>query len=181
MQSHHLERGLFVVGNRHCGESTQLRSMFKDVRLGTGGDIPKDRKLADFHRLTNDRFLYLRLSSPHELKETLGGFLKKRENKIAAAHSELGTRWNFACAVQLDASNNMPDAIEICKIFVGHFQPERTRVSFLSPDRKGDFLAAKDILRGARRLRQIPSIEACWIDARNSTANGLILADFFNF
>jgi hypothetical protein len=65
MQRHHLERVLFVVGNRHCGKSTQLRSMFKDVRLSTAGSIPKDRKLADFHRLTNDRFLYLRLSSPH--------------------------------------------------------------------------------------------------------------------
>jgi hypothetical protein len=37
MQSQHLERVVFVVGNRHCGESTQLRSMFKDVRLGREG------------------------------------------------------------------------------------------------------------------------------------------------
>jgi hypothetical protein len=181
MQSHHLERVLFVVGNRHCGKSTQLRSMFKNVRLGTGGGIPKNRKLDDFHRLTNDRFLYLRLSSPHELKETLRGFLKKTENKIEAADSELGTRWNFASALQLDASNNMPDAIESCKAFVEHFNPERTRVIFLSPDRKGDFLPEKGILRDARRLRRIPSVEVCWIDARNSTANGLFLADFLNF
>jgi len=75
MQRHYLERVLFVVGNRHCGKSTQLRSMFRDVRLVRTVAFPKDRKLADLHRLTNDRFLYLRLSSPHELKETPQGFL----------------------------------------------------------------------------------------------------------
>ena len=172
MQRHHLERVLFVVGNRHSGKSTQLRSLFQDVRLGTRGSIPKDRKLADFHRLTNDCFVYLRLSSPHELKETPRGFLEKTENKIKAANAELGTRWNFASALQLDASNNMPDAIETCKVFVEHFNPERTRVILL---------ADKVILRSARRLLGIPSVEVCWIDARNSTANGLFLADFFNF
>jgi hypothetical protein len=149
----HLERVLFVVGNRHRGKSTQLRSMFRDVRLGTGGSIPKDRKLADVHRLTNDRFLYLRPSSPPELKETTRGFPKKTENKIKAANSELGTRWNLASALQLDASNNMPDAVETCAAFVEHFNPQRTCVFFLNPDRKGDFLPEKDVLRSARGLR----------------------------
>jgi hypothetical protein len=69
MNDRYLERVLFVVGNRHTGKSTQLR-MFLDVRLGRNGQIPTERKPDDFHRLTNDRFLYLRLSSPHELKET---------------------------------------------------------------------------------------------------------------
>jgi hypothetical protein len=88
MQRHHLERVLIVAGNRHCGKSTQLSSMFRDIRLATRGSIPKDRKLADFYRLTNDRFLYLRLSSPHELKETPRGFLKKAQNKIKVANPE---------------------------------------------------------------------------------------------
>ena len=51
MKDHCLERVLFVVGTRHSGKSTQLRSMFRDVRFGTGGIIPKQRKLDDFYRL----------------------------------------------------------------------------------------------------------------------------------
>ncbi len=91
MQRHHLERVLFVVGNRHCGKSTRLRSMFKDVRLSTAGSIPKDRKLVDFHRLTNDRFLYLRLSSPHELKGTPTQI--SQENREQNKDCEFGI-WN---------------------------------------------------------------------------------------
>jgi hypothetical protein len=68
MSDRHLERVLFLIDGRHCGKSTQLRSIFLDVRLGTDGVIPRKRKLKDFHRLTNDRFLYLRLSSPQDLK-----------------------------------------------------------------------------------------------------------------
>jgi hypothetical protein len=181
MQKHHLERVLFIVGNRHCGKSTQLRSMFRDVRLGTAGRIPIERKLDDFHRLTNDRFLYLRLSSPHELNESPRGFLAKTEDKIRAAHLELGTRWNFASALQANASKKMPDAVETCSTFVEHFHPERTRVAVLNPDRKGNFLAANGTLRDAHRLRHIPSVEVCRIDARDGKANGLLLADFFNF
>jgi hypothetical protein len=48
MQKHYLERVLFIVGNRHCGKSTQPRSMFRDVRLGTAGRIPIERKFDDF-------------------------------------------------------------------------------------------------------------------------------------
>jgi len=30
-------------------------------------------------------------------------------------------------------------------------------------------------------LREIPSVEICWIDARDRRVNGLLLADFFDF
>ena len=67
-----------------------LLEVVENSRLAsTRGSIPKDRKLADFHRPTNDRFLYLQLSSPRELKETPRVFLRKTENKIKAANSEL--------------------------------------------------------------------------------------------
>jgi hypothetical protein len=89
MSDKHLERVLFVVARRHCGKSTPLRSMFRDVRQGTAGEIPKDRKLKDFHRLMNERFLYLRLSSPHELKESPRVFLRKTKAKIDAAEPAL--------------------------------------------------------------------------------------------
>jgi hypothetical protein len=181
MTTHHLERALFVVAGRHRGKSTQLRGMFLDARLGNDGVIPRERKLKDFHRLTNERFLYLRLSSPHELKESLKEFLRKTRDKVEGAKTEWGRRWNFACALQTDASNKMPDVVESVKLFVHHFEPERVRVVFLNPDRNNDFLPEDVVLRLSRRLRRIPSVEVCWIDARGARANGLMLADFFAF
>ena len=124
MKDKYLERALFVVAGRHCGKSTQLRSMFRDVRLGTKGEIPKNRKLKDFHRLTNERFLYLRLSSPHELKESPRDFLRKTEFKINSAEPDWGKRWNFACALQAQAANKMPDVVETVQSFVEYFEPE---------------------------------------------------------
>jgi hypothetical protein len=65
MPRYHFERALFVVGEPNSGKSNQLRSMFRDVRLGTRGDIPTARKLDEVYRLSNERSLYLRLTSPH--------------------------------------------------------------------------------------------------------------------
>jgi len=180
MNDRYLERALFVVGNRHTDKSTQLRSMFLDVRLGSNGQIPTERKPEDFHRLTNDRFLYLRLSSPHELEETLPGFLRKTKDKIDKAKTRFGRRWNFASALQAQAVNNMPDVVETCEGFVDRFKPEPVRVIFLNPNRKDEFLDEKEVLGNARRLRRIP-VEVCWINAQDVAANGLFLADFFAF
>jgi len=144
MTRHHLERVLFVVAGRHCGKSTQLRSMFRDARLGNRSEIPSERKLKDFHRLTNERFLYLRVSSPHELKESSKEFLRKTREKVEDAPVALGRRWNFACALQVGASNKMPDFVESVKLFVDYFEPERARVVFLSPDRNGEVLPNGD-------------------------------------
>jgi hypothetical protein len=41
MQRHHLERVLFVVGNRHSGKSTQLRSLFQDFAWARVAAFPK--------------------------------------------------------------------------------------------------------------------------------------------
>src|ERR1700722_3314484 len=67
MASYYFERALFFVGESHSGKSNQLRSMFRDVRLGTGGDIPTGTRLDEVYRLSNERSLYLRLTSPHEV------------------------------------------------------------------------------------------------------------------
>jgi hypothetical protein len=133
--------------------------MFLDVRLGNGGMIPTDRKLRDLHRLTNERFLYLRLSSPHELKESPREFLRKTRDKVEGAKAEWGRRWNFACPLQTDAFNKMPDAVESVKLFVDYFAPERARVVFLSPDRNGNLFLEEAALRLSRRLRGISSVE----------------------
>ncbi|HEY4932145.1 MAG TPA: hypothetical protein VII23_11280 [Terriglobales bacterium] len=190
MPSYHFERALFVVGEPNSGKSNQLRSMFRDVRLGTAGIIPRDNKIPDFYRLSNDRCLYLRLTSPHEMGETIRrkqhgqdaptNFLQKTADKIIANTSRLGRRWNFASALQPNAAKNMPNVVEVCSAFVRYFNPERVRVVFLSPDWHGESLQQEysSLVPG---LRKFPSVEVCWIDAGSRTANGLLLADFFDF
>jgi hypothetical protein len=73
------------------------------------------------YRLSNERCLYLRMTSPHEVGEYVdarsGGkgaanFLDKTEEKITANTPNLGKRWNFACPLQPNAANRMPDLVE---------------------------------------------------------------------
>jgi hypothetical protein len=74
----------------------------------------------------------------------------------------------------------MPDVDVTVEAFVRRFGPERTRVMFLSPDRHGTSL--QDVhLPLIIGLRSIPSVEVAWIDARDRTPNGLLLADVFDF
>jgi hypothetical protein len=106
--------------------------------------------------------------------------LDKTENKIASNTPRLGKRWNFACALQPNAAGNMPDVVATVRAFVRRFNPERTRLLFLSPDRHGTRLQKAHLLL-VSRLRAIPTVEVAWIDARRRTANGLLIADFFDF
>ena len=69
--SRYVERALFLIGNQNTGKSTQLRSMFLDWRLSMQGQIPTSHNLADSYQLSNERWLYLRLTSPHEADEAL--------------------------------------------------------------------------------------------------------------
>jgi hypothetical protein len=74
----------------------------------------------------------------------------------------------------------MPDVVETVRAFVSRFDPERTRVLFLSPDRHGELLQER-YLPFVSALRAIPSVESAWIDARERTPNGLLIAEFFDF
>jgi hypothetical protein len=162
--------------------------MFRDVRLGTERIIPASRNLTDLYRLSNERCLYLRLTSPHEVGEWLitnprdenENFLDKTEEKIRGSTPSFGRRWNFACPLQPQLHRNMPDVAVTVSEFVARFDPERTRVLFLSPDRHGQLLQQQHLPLVAR-LRGIPSVEIGWIDARERTQNGLFVADFFDF
>jgi hypothetical protein len=188
MAAHYFERALFIVGEQNSGKSTQLRSMFRDARLGTDGVIPSAANLREMYRLSNERSLYIRLSSPHERKEYIGrrpnegadNFLDKTAEKIAAGTPHAGKRWNFACPLQPHSANYMPNVVETVRAFVGRFDPERTRVLFLSPDRHGDLLQGGH-LPLVDSLRLIPSVEVAWVDARERTLNGLLIADVFEF
>jgi hypothetical protein len=188
MGSYYFERALFIVGEQNSGKSAQLRSMFRDARLGYEGKIPAAANLRDMYRLSNERCLYIRLTSPHEMGEYVGraarypeemeNFLDKTQGKLAA--SAVGRRWNFACPLQPHAAKQMPDVAETVRAFVSRFDPERTRVLFLSPDRHGELLQ-KGHLPFVAALGAIPSVEIAWIDARERTANGLLIAEFFDF
>ena len=173
------ERALFVVAPQDSGKSTQLRSMFLDRRLGTGGEVPSSadkRKLADNYHISNERRLHLRLTSPHEYHETPKEFTDKLRNKTVSG------RWCYAGPFQPDAFNQMPDVIDSVKHFIHEFEPERVRVVFLSPNRHGamldSFLPGRDL---SHELLQISTVEVACVDARQRQSNGLFLADFFDF
>jgi hypothetical protein len=190
MTAYHFERALFIVGHPNSGKSNQLRSMFRDVRLGTQGDIPGGKRLDEVYRLSNERSLYLRLTSPHEAKEHIGrkpgrrnestNFLEKTAEKIEENTPQFGKRWCFAGALQPRAGQHMPDVVATCRAFLQYFEPERTRIAFLSPDRHGVSLQAEH-MDLVDKLQGISSVEVCWIDARDRRVNGLLLADFFDF
>lgn len=174
-----LERALFVVAPQDSGKSTTLRSMFLDRRLGTEGVPPLSSaqpRLTEVYHLSNERRLYLRLTSPHEYDETIKEFQEKTRNKMGAG------RWCYVGPFQPDAFKKMPDVIKSIESFIRAFAPERVRVAFLSPNRHGqtigNFLPGRDL---AQELLAIPTVEVMCLDGRERNKNGLLLADFFDF
>jgi hypothetical protein len=174
-----LERALFVVAPQDSGKSTTLRSLFLDRRLGKDGVPPsssEQKRLSQVYYLSNERRLYLRLTSPHEYEETLDQFIEKTKGIMDSG------RWCFAAPLQPDAFNQMPDVVESVEAFIAAFDPERVRVAFLSPNRHGqvlsDFLSERDL---SQELLSIDRVEVLCIDGRQRGKNGLLLADFFDF
>jgi len=174
-----LERALFVVAPQDSGKSTVLRSMFLDRRLGMNGAPPTTaqyRKLAETYWLSNERRLYLRLTSPHEYGESLDEFINKTRLKTGAG------RWNFAGPLQPGAFKAMPDVVDTVQGFISALNPERTRVAFLSPNRHGKTLADYSPGRDPTdELLELGNVEVVVLDGRRRGVNGLMLADFFDF
>jgi hypothetical protein len=101
----HLERILFVCGMPKSGKSYLLRNMYNDPRFGTGGNVPLGSHHARLPpvRLSSARQLFVRLSSPHEMGETLTQFFNGIERFGQRAWRD-GWRFNLACAVQPKAT-----------------------------------------------------------------------------
>lgn len=169
-----MERALFVVGPQDSGKSSCLRSIFKDRRFGGDGKPPKKRKIPEVYNISNERYLYMRLTSPHESGDTPKVFLNKIARKCNFG------RWCFAGALQIDAYKNMPDILETIKLFISRFSPERVRVCFLSPDRHSVEYDVNSKINQLHRLND-SQIECLKMDARIEHKNGLLLADFFDF
>lgn len=179
-QHSHFERALFILGDRDSGKSSQLRSMLLDWRLGYTGNIPTANRIREAYPLSNERWLHIRLSSPHESgQRTIEDFLRRCENvmkrKIAAR------RWNFAGALQIRKTKYIsvgPE--EVVKHFKIKFNPERVRIVILSPDCNKIVMDPIQLNNLTSSLRLI-GCEVCVVDATDQRANALIYADFFDF
>ena len=179
-QEAYIERALFVIGDQDTGKSTQLRSMFLDGRLGNQGEVPTENNPRKTYALSNERWLYLRLTSPHEVGETLGEFLDKCAGKMQAA-GQTARRWNLAAALQRTGTERLPYGPDVIEGFIQRFTPERVRAVILSPGRSGDYVTEFDHQHLTRTLRALPGVEVMTTDATTRTANGLMYADFFDF
>ena len=176
----YVERALFLIGDQNTGKSTQLRSMFLDWRLGRNGEVPRDRNLPDSYPLSNDRRLYLRLTSPHEAGETTKEFLDKCDSKMRD-DTNGSQRWNFTGALQVSATGRLPKGPEVVRDFHHRFLPERIRAVILTPDWSGNTLDWSDIQCLTNTLRTVPGCEVMTVDATDRETNGLMYADFFDF
>ena len=176
----YVERALFLIGDQNTGKSTQLRSMFLDQRLGKMGHIPSARNLVDSYPLSNERWLYLRLSSPHEANETIDQFLDKCDSKMLPGATE-ARRWNFSGALQVSATDNLPGGPKVIEAFNQRFSPERVRAVILSPDWSGRTMDWSDVQCLTKALRAMPNCEVMTVDATHRQANGLMYADYFDF
>lgn len=186
----HVERALFVIGKAKKGKTTQLRNIFRDRRMHKGGKaLPKGGGKIPPVALSNERWLYVRLSSPQEssvpkggkkVPESLDDFIAKcRENmKVQLGGAR---RWNFAGALWPRGRRNGYGAEETIKRFISEFWPERVRAVVLHTDLQGHSLADPRFWATVDGLRAIPEIEVMLVDAREYEANGLACADFFDF
>lgn len=176
----YVERALFLIGDQNTGKSTQLRSMFLDWRLGNRGVVPRAPNIPNSYPLSNERCLYLRLSSPHEAGETIEMFLDKCAHEM---QSGVGgwRRWNFAGAVQISATPRLAEGTAVIGEFIRRFAPERVRAVILSPDRSGEQLDSGALRQLVADLRSLTNCEVFMVDATSRDANGLMYADFFDF
>lgn len=80
-----------------------------------------------------------------------------RDNR--GEHAVNGNAMELAGTLQPTARKNMPDVVATCRTFVRYFEPERTRIAFLSPDRQGSCLQETEHMELVDGLREIPSVE----------------------
>lgn len=176
----HFERALFMMGDRNTGKSVQLRSMFLDWRLGTSGRIPTANNVRNSYPLSNERCLYLRLTSPHDAGDTMKEFLNTCAEQMQSG-KQSWCRWNFAGAVQISGARNLPRGTNVIEEFINRFAPERVRAVVLCPDRSGTVMQANELQQLIQELRSMTKCEVVMVDATSRDANGLMYADFFDF
>lgn len=172
----YLERALFVVGDQGDGKSSQIRDITRDFRLGYGGQsqIGSPGRLPDWIALSGERWLHIRLTSPHEYGDGFNEFVEKIDDK----HDFPKYRWNFLGALQTNALRNMLNSELVVEQFVNRYRPERARVALIYRSYTGRLRSSTQIDRIANHCNKI-DVEFSMIDASHN--NGLFLADFFDF
>ncbi|MGY6127025.1 hypothetical protein ACW9YV_16495 (plasmid) [Paraburkholderia strydomiana] len=177
------ERMLIVVGDSNSGKSTTLRSMFVDPRLGTRGIVPAtSQRRMRLVALSRERCLFVRLTSPHETKQTFDDFVGTLDTARRRAGRLGFRRFNVACAMQPTAANAMPDLVTVCQQVRVRIDPERLRVVVIDPRQDGEH-GPQFQSRQVVALRK-SATDVLWIDGRHSLGqlpNGLLLSDFFDF
>lgn len=177
------ERMLVVVGDSNAGKSTTLRSMFVDPRFGTRGIVPAtSQRRMRLVALSRERCLFVRLTSPHETKQTFADFVGTLDSARRRAGRLGFRRFNVACAMQPHAANAMPDLVTVCQHVRVRIDPERLRVIVLDPRQDGEHGPQFQSHQIAALRRS--ATEILWIDGAHSLGqypNGLLLADFFDF
>lgn len=180
----HLERVLVVCGKQDAGKSTRLRSMFADPRFGTRGHIPTHSRVVPV-RLSRERGLVVRFTSPHERNETLDTFLRKIDRDLERMWWKFGFwRGNFACAIQPDAANQMPDAVVTCKAIHDAFWPERIRLVQIHPRQDGnpgDLLSQTQVDDLRNLGTEVVTIDGRRPGPKQPDPNSFVLSSFFDF
>jgi hypothetical protein len=134
-------------------------------------------------RLSRERGLYVRCTSPHEYGDTIDSFFRKLDRAMERAWWRFW-RINIACAMQPAAANAMPDVVTVCREFQRRLKPERVRLVQIDPrqdNTQGNPLSHAEV----DQLRNL-DVEVTTVDGRRSIMppqhpNGLFLADFFDF
>lgn len=177
-----IERILVVCGLQNAGKSHLLRSMFIDPRLGTDRRIPAPRRIKPA-ALSRERCLQVRCTSPHERAESIDDFFAELDRARQTAWRTFW-RFNYACALQPNATAATPDAVAFCREMKTRLTPERIRLVQLDPrqdGRPGTLLGHSDV----DQLRSM-EVEVVVVDGRREPSgsqppHGLMLADFFDF
>lgn len=175
----HLERILFVVGERHTGKSTTLRSIYRDERFACAA-LPKQGPVPPAV-ISRERGLQLILRSPHEANKSLAEYI--RDMAAIVANPGEFRRINIAGALQPSPANRMrADIRQIAEKVMLRLRPERLRIAILDPVKDGGTGASYDPST-IDALRDV-GVEVMKIDGRDTAYrnfNGLLLADFFDF
>lgn len=174
----YLERALFIVGDQNDGKSSQIRDTFRDQRFHNNGQsrIGDNGRLPTWTGLSNDRWLHIRLTSPHEYGEGFERFIEKIdpiEDKATGKY-----RWNFLSALQTNAYGNMLNSEEVVIRFNKIYRPERSEIALIHTGHSGKIRSPAEIDRISKSCK-LHNIQFRMIDARID--NGLSLADFFDF
>ena len=153
-----IEQVLLVAGHSHAGKSYQLRGMFCDPRLN--GHRLQSKRPRHCYRVAPDRYVHVRLMSPHESEPTLDELLERMK---AITDKFPNARWLLCMATHIWGNARTPAALdEVVRAVRASLHPGQIRVVVLSPDHRGRPIGRAD----EAILDRLDGCEINYIDAR---------------